>query len=281
MKILLIGHSVFDTILVNEKASNSPGGIFYSAMQIQRLSFNDDELFILTQYDKNTKEYFMPVYSRFDSRFLEEVDAIPSVKLLVNGLNERKEVYGNLPSKLKAENIDFSIFNAILINMITGYDIDLDDLKSIRAKTSAIIYFDVHTLSRPMNKNGERIFKVIKNFDEFARNLDILQANENEFNTLGHFDSEYERAKFMLQQGVKIILLTKGVLGAKIFFWKNDEVMSYFLSAKEINNVNTVGCGDVFGASFFYNYIRNKNVYQSLSFAITKTEEFLREKLDR
>ncbi|WP_337866182.1 carbohydrate kinase family protein [Ignavibacterium sp.] len=280
MKILLIGHSVFDTFLVNEKASYSPGGIYYSARQIQKLSSYDNELFIITQFDNNTKEFFMPVYSQFDSSFLEEVSAIPSVKLVVNDLEERKEVYCNFPSKLKTEKIDFSVFDAILLNMITGYDIELDDLKYIRSKTSAIIYFDVHTLSRPMNESGERIFKIIENFSEFAQNIDILQSNESEFNTLGHFDFEYERAKFLLQKGVKIILLTKGVLGAKVFFWKNDEVMSYFIAAKEINNANTVGCGDVFGASFFYNYIRNKNVYQSLSFAINKTEDFLKEKVE-
>jgi fructose-1-phosphate kinase PfkB-like protein len=59
---------------------------------------------------------------------------------------------------------------------------------------------------------------------------------------------------------------------------KNDELISYFISARKINKSNTVGCGDVFGASFFYNYIRNRDVYQSLSFAINKTENFLQAK---
>ena len=164
--------------------------------------------------------------------------------------------------------------------MITGNDINQDDLKFIRRNTSAFIFFDVHTLSRPMNENGERIFTIVENISEWSKNIDILQANENEFNTLGKFDTEYDRAKSLLQQGVKIILLTKGVLGAKIFFLKNNEMMSYFISANKIVNENTVGCGDVFGASFFYNYIRNRNVYQSLSFAINKTEDFLKEKVE-
>lgn len=278
MRILLIGHSVFDTIVSNDMTMNSPGGIFYSARQVLLLSSSDDELFLLTQFDDNTKEYFLPVYSKFNCDFIERVNAIPAVKLIVDDKKERREIYANISSKLNMDKIDFSKFDAILINMITGNDINLDDLKFIRTNTSAVIFFDVHTLSRPMNENGERVFTIVENFSEWAKNIDILQANENEFNTLGKFDSEYDRAKGLLQQGVKIILLTKGVLGAKIFYLKNNEMMSYFISADKIINVNTVGCGDVFGASFFYNYIRNRNVYQSLSFAINKTEEFLKEK---
>lgn len=278
MKILLIGHSVFDTIVSNDMTMNSPGGIFYSARQVLLLSSSDDELFLLTQFDDNTKEYFLPVYSKFNCDFIERVNAIPAVKLIVDDKKERREIYANISSKLNMDKIDFSKFDAILLNMITGNDINSDDLKFIRANTSAVIFFDVHTLSRPMNENGERVFSIVENFSEWVKNIDILQANENEFNTLGKFDSEYDRAKGLLQQGVKIILLTKGVLGAKIFYLKNNEMMSYFISADKIINVNTVGCGDVFGASFFYNYIRNRNVYQSLSFAINKTEEFLKEK---
>jgi sugar/nucleoside kinase (ribokinase family) len=279
MKILLIGHSVFDTIISDNMTINSPGGIFYSARQMLLLSSHDDELFLATQSDNNTKEYFLPVYSKFNCEFIEEVDAIPAVKLIVDDKKERREIYANISHKMNIDKIDFSKFDAILINMITGNDINLDDLKFIRAHTSAIIFFDVHTVSRPMNENGERIFTVIEDFSDWAKNIDILQANENEFDTLGEFYSEFNRAKYLLQQGVKIILLTKGVLGAKIFYSKNDEMMSYFIAANKIINANTVGCGDIFGASFFYNYIRSRKVYQSLSFAINKTEDFLKEKV--
>lgn len=280
MKILLIGQSVFDTIVSNNMTINSPGGIFYSARQMLLLSSNDDELFLLTQSDDSTKEYFLPVYSKFNCDFIEQVDAIPAVKLIIDDKKERREFYANISSKLNIDKIDFSKFDAILINMITGNDINPGDLKFIRTNTSAVIFFDVHTLSRPMNENGERVFRIVENFSEWAKNIDILQANENEFNTLGKFDSEYDRARNLLQQGVKIILLTKGVLGAKIFYLKNQELISYFISTNKIIKINTVGCGDVFGASFFYNYIRNRNVYQSLSFAINQTEDFLKQKDD-
>ncbi|MEP0860405.1 MAG: hypothetical protein HRF52_03090 [Ignavibacterium sp.] len=278
MKILLIGHSVFDTVSFGGNKSHSPGGIFYSAKQILKLSSPDDELFLCTQIDKNTFDYFMPVYSKFDLTFTENVEAIPSVTLILDEKSERKEIYSNISSKLNMDKINFSDFDAILINMITGTDITLDDLKLIRSKTNALIFFDVHTLSRPMNEAGERIFSQVKNFEEWAKNIDILQTNENEFAMLGNNHSEYEQANFLFENGVKIILLTKGSKGSKVFLKSNREISSYFVSSNRILSNNTVGCGDTFGATFFYNYIRTKNVYQSLSFAAKETEEFLQER---
>lgn len=275
MKLLLIGHSVFDTIINGENIKTSPGGIFYTAQQIAHLSSSKDEIFLLTQFDNQTFKYFLPVYSRFDDKLFQRVDAIPSVKLILREGSERKEIYENTSPKLSLENFDYSVFDGILINMITGTDININDLKIIRSQSNALIHFDVHTLSRPMDESGDRIFTVIPDFDDWARNIDILQSNEFEFNTLGRFDNHYERINHFLSLGVKIILITKGSKGAVLFFKKDTELISYFVSAVEIKNADTVGCGDVFGASFFYNYIRNKNVYESLSFAIKETENFL------
>lgn len=275
MKILIVGHSVFDIISFSGKQVFSPGGIFYSAQQLLKISFPEDKLFICTQIDDNSKEHFLPIYSEFNTEFIEKVDSIPSVKLILDNSSERKEIYFNTPSKLNINKINFSAFDAILINMITGNEITAEDLKLIRSQTSGIIFFDVHTLSRPMNQSGERIFSQIKNYEEWLRNIDILQANENEFETLGVFQSEMERVNNLFEIGVKIILLTKGLNGSKVFYKKDNEIKSYFISAKEIQTTNTVGCGDTFGVTFFYNYIRTKNVYHSLSEAVEKTEEFL------
>ncbi|AFH50413.1 PfkB family carbohydrate kinase [Ignavibacterium album JCM 16511] len=278
MKILLIGHSVFDTICRAGIETHSPGGIFYSANQILKLSSPEDKLFLCTQIDDNTSDYFVPVYSKFDLTFIEKVEAIPSVTLILDDKSERKEIYSNISSNLKIDKINFSDFDGILINIITGLDITSRDLKLIRSNTSALIFFDVHTLSRPMNQSGERVFSVVVDFDDWAKNIDILQANEKEFETLGNFRTEFERAKHLHSIGVKVILLTKDSKGAKVYFKKNGEILSYFISARKIILSNTVGCGDTFGATFFYNYIRTKNVYQSLSSAAIKTEEFLQER---
>ncbi|MDP2364986.1 MAG: PfkB family carbohydrate kinase, partial [Ignavibacteria bacterium] len=79
--------------------------------------------------------------------------------------------------------------------------------------------------------------------------------------------------------GVKIICVTKGAHGAKVFSKDSNETLSHFIAARQIKNSNTIGCGDVFGASFFYSYIRNKNVMDSLTNAIETAELFVANKL--
>lgn len=275
MKILLIGHSVFDIIQLNNSVHSAPGGIYYSVRQIMNLSLPEDQLFVLSQIDKRTKNYFMPLYEKLNTEFLQTVDKIPTVKLILSDKEERKEIYENRPEKLNLDLVNFELFDAILINMITGSDLNLDDLKLIRKKSNAIIFLDVHTLTRPMNEDGRRVYKKIDNFNEWAENVDLLQANEVEFNCLSKNNNEFHIAREILDYGVKIILVTKGTKGVRLYSKINSEIISFFISSELINKTNTVGCGDTFGASFFYNYIRTKNAYSSLSFAVSETEKFL------
>jgi sugar/nucleoside kinase (ribokinase family) len=79
----------------------------------------------------------------------------------------------------------------------------------------------------------------------------------------------------LFSYGVKILCVTKGELGARVYYKNQNEVVSYFVAARKINNPNLIGCGDVFGASFFYSYIRNKNVIDSLIKAVTNAEHFV------
>jgi sugar/nucleoside kinase (ribokinase family) len=78
--------------------------------------------------------------------------------------------------------------------------------------------------------------------------------------------------------GVKVLCVTKGELGAKVYYKNQNEIASYFVAARKINNPNVIGCGDVFGASFFYSYIRNKNAMYSLTIAVAKAEQFVENK---
>jgi fructose-1-phosphate kinase PfkB-like protein len=96
--------------------------------------------------------------------------------------------------------------------------------------------------------------------------------------TLSQKKKEIEIVEELFNAGVKIVCVTKGELGAKAYFKNSNEILSYFMAARKINNPNVIGCGDVFGASFFYSYIRNKNVMDSLSNAVATVELFVENK---
>lgn len=83
----------------------------------------------------------------------------------------------------------------------------------------------------------------------------------------------------LFSYGVKILCVTKGELGARVYYKNINEITSYFIAARRISNPNVIGCGDIFGASFFYSYIRNKNVIDSLTNAVANAEQFVENKL--
>jgi sugar/nucleoside kinase (ribokinase family) len=58
-------------------------------------------------------------------------------------------------------------------------------------------------------------------------------------------------------------------LGARIYFLKDGELNSIFKPALRIDAKNKIGCGDIFGAVFFYGYLTNRNIVKSLELANT------------
>ena len=151
-------------------------------------------------------------------------------------MNERHERYENITNNLSIEINDLEQFDGIMINMITGFDITLGQLQEIRKKFKGHIFIDVHTLSRGLGEDFKRNFRVIPDFNKWANCLDIIQVNQSELFTLSQKKNELEVVEEMFKAGVKIICVTKGALGAKVYFKDSNEILSHFIAAKQINN---------------------------------------------
>lgn len=279
MKLLVIGHSVLDFIKDSEADKISAGGIFYAVSALNRICNKDDEIFLCTQYDEESFKYFKPEYDKIKKDYLQKVEKIPRVHLNLFTDKERHEYYENITNNLKTDFTDLKELDGILINMITGFDITLEQLCKIRDHYSGVIYIDVHTLSRGLGDNYKREFRRIPDFNNWAKNVDVIQVNQSELFTLSDRNTEVEIISEIFSYGVKILCVTKGDIGAKIYFKKSKEIISYFIAAKKIKNPNVIGCGDVFGASFFYSYIRNKNEIDSLNQAVALSEKHVSNKL--
>ena len=267
MKLLIIGHSVEDHFLKDKEEEVKPGGIFYTASAFNNIKSLNDEIVLLTDTEEDNYKLFSPVFGNFDSNYFQKVDSIPKVFLKIHKDEERDECYNKVTGNLKinVENIDS--FDGILINMITGFDISLEQLISIRKRCKGLIYFDVHTLSRGLDNEGKRSFRIIPEFNKWAENIDIIQVNKHELSTLSNKTEQLEIVKEILNSGTKYLILTMEELGARIFFLNQSEINSIFKPAIKIEVKNKVGCGDIFGAVFFYNYIKYRDINVSLEAA--------------
>ncbi len=267
MKLLVIGHSVEDHIELNGSVQIKPGGIFYTVNALKNFIEKDDEIYLCTSVENTNEILFDEVYGKLNREYFQSVEKIPRVYLTLHDFKERDERYENITKNLDIKPDDFNLFDGILLNMITGFDLTLFQLKEIRRNYKGLIYLDVHTLSRGLYENYKRDFRVIPNFDEWASCVDIIQVNENEFNTLSSKIDRLEVVKDLLNLGVKFLIITKRSRGARVYCLLKSEVVSMFQKGLQVKENNKIGCGDIFGAIFFYTYIKFNNLNKSLRFA--------------
>ncbi|GAB6282437.1 MAG: hypothetical protein STSR0008_16780 [Ignavibacterium sp.] len=275
MKILIIGHSVEDHIhSTSNDEEIKPGGIYYTTAAMNIIKNNDDEIYLCTSIQKDNFHLFEPVYKNINPKYFQYVPQIPKVHLYLNNNNERTEKYENITNKLSIPFNDLNSFDGILINMITGFDISIEDIIKIRDnywKSSPTrngkIFFDVHTLSRGLNENMIREFRKIPDINKWFNSIDILQSNENETLTFFNSKNEDEIVEEVLNHNVKIFLITKGNKGVRLFTKVNNEIISLYEEGIKVEVKNKVGCGDILGSIFFYYYLKDKNLEKALKLA--------------
>jgi len=267
MNILVFGHSVIDKINYGKDEIIKPGGIFYTTAALANITESSDNIYVCTTIDKINENLFSSVFKKIKPNYLSYSANIPTVKLNIYDNKEREETYENVSGNLQFNISNLNRFDGILINMVTGFDLSLKQIMEIRKNYNGIIYFDVHTFSRGLDSEMKRNFRRITDFIEWAKCVDIIQANELEVKTLSPKINEEEIARELIGYGVKQLVVTKGDKGAKVYFSENIFLSSEEIPALDVKPVNKVGCGDVFGAVYFYNYIRNKNLIEALTLA--------------
>jgi sugar/nucleoside kinase (ribokinase family) len=264
MKILVIGHSVEDHIHQGDKEIMKPGGIYYSVLGLSKIISADDEIHLVTALQKSNQHLFSDVYDQINKKDINWIDEIPKVHLIIHDSEERTECYENISDNLK---VDYSIlqsFDGVLINMITGFDITLEQLKEIRKYFKGPIYLDVHTLSRGITENKTRVFRQIPSFSQWASSVDLIQVNEMEARTLFNYEDESYIASEVLKFGSNVFIVTKGDAGSMAYYKEQNKVESIYVPAEKAKTDNKVGLGDIFGSVFFYNYLKTKSVKNSL-----------------
>jgi hypothetical protein len=276
MKIAVIGHPCIDLIHHNEQIIQSYGGIIYSLIGLSIVSNKLDEIYPLFQISSEHFEKYFTILKSYSQIKLDLIEISNSpmniVHLFFDGEQLNFECYQSTAPKIQIKKLFDKIPDDtnFLINMISGFEIEFEDLKFIRKYFTGKIYFDFHTLTRGMNEEGKRVYRPIKNWKEWVSLCDVIQLNEIERENLTEENlSEIEFAKEALQTDCKIVNITKGSKGATTYFKENDDFKS--ISAEPEKNLifkSNVGCGDIFGAVFSYNYFRNEKIETCLKEAV-------------
>ena len=265
--MLVIGQSVEDHIYYKNSVTVKPGGIYYSVSALHNIMDEKDELYLCTGYRQGDL-LFSGLYEKLRKDFINYVEVIPEVRLNIYDNREREEIYRNITGRLIINTDDLKKFDGILINMVTGFDVSLEQMQEIRSKFKGPVYFDLHTFSRGLNDRMERNFRLIPDIDKWLQHIDILQVNSREIYSIMNSNDKYEIIKFIFGNNVKYLLETRGDRGVVCYCNQDSEIVETEMPAVKVVVKNQVGPGDVFGAVFFYSYIKNDSIRTALRDAV-------------
>lgn len=162
--------------------------------------------------------------------------------------------------------------DGVLINMVSGFDITLETMDLIRMETRddrIPIHFDFHSLTLGIDQQSARFRRPLPDWRRWSFMVNSTQLSEKEAKglTIEKYDEENFINQFMSLMTTHLII-TRGDRGAALIEQENKKLTRHDIPGIKLKQVvDTTGCGDVFGAAFFYFYLKTKDAQRACHYA--------------
>lgn len=171
--------------------------------------------------------------------------------------------------------------DALYVNMISGFELELEVAQLIRQHFRGPIYCDLHSLMLAIQPGGLRTPRPLPNAREWCECFDLLQVNEDEMRLMA--PDPLALAATALDAGVRCLLVTLGPKGAAYFAAPDFECLEDLRRARRMGTVegpirtalippehvvlergDPTGCGDVWGATYFSRMLAGDNLADAI-----------------
>ena len=158
--------------------------------------------------------------------------------------------------------------DALYVNLISGFELDLETATLLRQHFKGVIYCDLHSLVLAVQPGGLRTPRPLPDVAAWCRCFDLLQVNEDELAMMA--PDPMALAATALANGVRSLAVTLGKRGAVYFAQPEFDrltnlsggagalgaalgpVRTALVPAESVAGPgDPTGCGDVWGASWF------------------------------
>jgi sugar/nucleoside kinase (ribokinase family) len=173
--------------------------------------------------------------------------------------------------------------DALYINFISGFELDLATAVALRAHFAGPIYTDLHSLMLGMGAGGMRVPRPLEAWREWLRCFDAVQVNEDELRLLADaWGDPWLFAAEIVGDEPRLLLVTLGERGAAYVAapgldddprsWQRAPVLLPGAGAPGAVLTQRVppelrpregdptGCGDVWGATFFFGLLARRGL---------------------
>jgi hypothetical protein len=172
--------------------------------------------------------------------------------------------------------------DALYINLISGFELELETLQLIRRHFQGPIYLDLHSLLLGIQPDGTRFLQTLADPAAWCACADLLQVNEQEMSMMA--PDPMALAATAMRAGVQSLLVTLGKRGVVYVLapgfdrledlrrpdhLRTGAVRTALVPAERVNSPgDPTGCGDVFGATYFSRLLTGDTFAVALSAAI-------------
>jgi sugar/nucleoside kinase (ribokinase family) len=165
---------------------------------------------------------------------------------------------------------------ALVVNFVTGFEIEIETLRTARKHFDGPILMDVHSLTLGRDGKGRRFPCRPAELEAWLSTADVVQMNEAEAYICGapvpgSVASLMGWAETLLHHGPNLIVITRGDAGAIAVertpdgFVQRMEQAPHVLSSEQ--KLDPTGCGDVFLAAMTAARIRSTDLSTALEYA--------------
>lgn len=178
--------------------------------------------------------------------------------------------------------------DALYVNLISGFELDLETATLLRQHYAGPIYCDLHSLVLAVQPSGLRTLQPLPHVADWCRCFDFLQVNEDELSMLA--PDGMALAATALANRVQSLVVTLGARGAVYFapahFTRladrqtgtppltlssgalRTELLAPAAGSAHVKGDPT-GCGDVFGATYYSRLLAGDIITNALRTALT------------
>ena len=159
--------------------------------------------------------------------------------------------------------------DALYVNLLSGWELDLETAQLLRQHFTGPIYCDLHSLVLALQPDGLRTPRAVPNIREWCACFDLLQVNEEEMAVMA--PDPLALAATALDAGARCLTVTMGSRGV-VYFAAPDfddlaglraprplgtqvgPIRTALVPAEPVRGAgdgDPTGCGDVWGATYF------------------------------
>ena len=168
--------------------------------------------------------------------------------------------------------------DGLFVNLISGFELELDVAERLRAGFGGPVYADLHSLLLGRSASGPREPRPLAEPDRWLAAFDVVQVNEQELALVAGDESPDHVAERAVRHGLGALLVTRGPAGAAWIAGDDGPFPRRADAAPRVRRGEVrverawgagdpTGCGDVWGATCFVALMRGERLTAAMAAA--------------